>query len=127
LPEVERIVIEPGKAVSQSSAVLVTSVVETRASKSGHDVVVDASIADLPTAGLQPHRILHLSRSGAAEWLGRGPSRVLGAICMEHDVLASHVSFLRTPEPGDRLLVFDSGAYDVSMAWPFAQGVTRDS
>ena len=41
---------------------------------------------------------------------------------MEVDVVLENVGFTRLPERGDRLLIADAGAYDASMAWPFARG-----
>ena len=126
LPSVTRVLLEPGKAVSERAGATVASILECRRAADGADVVIDASIADLPMALSQPHRILHLPKDGAPQWLGAGTDRVLGSICMESDVLSTRLGFKIAPRSGDRLLFFDAGAYDVSMAWPFAGGIVRD-
>jgi diaminopimelate decarboxylase len=129
LPGVEQIVLEPGKAVCSPTSVLVTEVTEVR--QRGHgpavDVVVDASVADLPMAALYPHRVLLISGNEDLAWGSPGSDRLLGCICMENDILVSEVTFPHPPAPGDLILIFDAGGYDASMAWNFAQGVTRDA
>ena len=91
------------------------------------DVVVDASIADLPMAQLEAHGILHVRDGAILGWLTGGLCRILGAICMEGDLLAREIAFPRPPQIGDELVFSGAGAYNASMAWPFARGVSRDS
>ena len=50
------------------------------------EVVVDASLAEIPRAGVYPHRILSRAGDDWRQW-GQGPDRVLGRLCMEDDVL----------------------------------------
>jgi diaminopimelate decarboxylase len=123
---VKELIIEPGKAVSATSAILVTEVVEVRDGGIEAEVVVDASIADLPMADLYAHPVFHMRQTQSLGWLGAGRGRLLGAICMETDVLARAVSFPSPPAVGDRLAFLNAGAYDASMAWPFASGEHRD-
>lgn len=127
-PTVKSILMEPGKAVAGDTAWLVTTLTEVRADGSGKagDVVVDASIADLPMAHLYGHRMLQVRAGQCVGWLRAGEYRVLGSICMETDILAEGVSFPSSPEVGDVLLVASAGGYNASMAWPFAGGVSRD-
>ena len=122
----DEIVIEPGKMVSEGAKALVVSVAEVRRhARRGAppDLVVDASIADLPEAGLRPHPVYWLdSTSGAWYELGAGHSRVLGRICMESDILRQNIALPASVAIGDRLVITEAGAYDSSMSYRFASG-----
>ena len=129
LPSVKTILLEPGKAVAADTAWLATRVLEVRACKQvgAADVVVDASIADLPMASLDAHRVVHLRNGRFLGWLTGGSQRILGSICMEIDILAEGVAFPQPPSAGDELLFSSAGGYNASMAWHFASGVSRDT
>ena len=129
IPSVDTIILEPGKAVASGTAWLVTRVIEVRSrgSDSVGEVVVDASIADLPLAGHYGRRIVQLRNGRCLGWLTVGSKRILGSICMETDILAEGVEFPEAPAIGDELLFSLAGGYDASMAWNFASGVSRDS
>jgi diaminopimelate decarboxylase len=129
LPSVCTLLLEPGRALASDTAWLMTRIVEVRSATAEDltDVVVDASIADMPMAQMYPHRILHSRNGRPLGWLGGGTHRVLGSICMEADVLAEGVAFPERPMVGDLLLFSSAGAYNASMAWLFASGVSRDS
>jgi diaminopimelate decarboxylase len=123
LDSLEEVILEPGKALSQSCMAVVTRVLEVRRSARDIEaVVVDASIAELPEATHYPHRILY--RMGHGKWtvLGSGDGIVLGRLCMEEDVLAVNVRFPDEIKPGDILVVCDAGAYDRSMSYEFGRG-----
>jgi len=127
LPNLEAIIVEPGKALVQPAMVLVTTVVEVRRSTGSDapaEIVVDASLSDLPLARDYPHRIL--VRDGR-RWraLTAGQGRILGSACMEHDVIAAGVHLPARLRPGDRVVFCDAGAYDASMAYSFARGSSR--
>jgi len=127
LPSVERVILEPGKAMLTCTAMLVSTVLEVRELDDDKwDVVVDASIADLPMAALYAHPAVLVGADRYSGWLTGGPSRILGGICMETDVLARGVAFPRVPAIGDKIVFLDAGGYDASMAWSFANGVSRD-
>jgi diaminopimelate decarboxylase len=127
LPSVQRVVLEPGKAMLTSTAMLVSRVLEVRPLPDDKwDLVVDASIADLPMAALYAHPALLVGEDGYHGWLMGGSSRILGGICMEIDVLARGVAFPRVPAIGDKIVFLDAGGYDASMAWSFANGTSRD-
>jgi len=127
LPSVHRMILEPGKAVLARTALLVSRITEVRPlPEDSLDVVVDASIADLPMAALYAHPTLMLGQDGFHGWLAAGPSRILGSICMESDVLVRGVSFPRIPSIGDKIVFLDAGGYDASMAWSFGRGTSRD-
>jgi diaminopimelate decarboxylase len=77
----------------------------------------------LPMYFFYPHRILHQNaETGAWKSLGRGRAYLLGRLCMEHDVVASHVGLPEDAKPGDLLVFCDAGAYDRSMSYGFGRG-----
>lgn len=124
LPELTTILAEPGKAVTQPTMALTTRVLDVRRGEGGaiDELVVDASIADLPLATFYPHRILRLERSGAVRVLPRGRTRLLGRICMEDDCLATGLDVPFDTKVGDLFLVLDAGAYERSMSYDFGRG-----
>ena len=121
LDELEVVVIEPGRALVQPLCVVESSVLELRGGTGAREVVVDASLAEVPRAPVYPHRVL--SRSGG-DWRlwGRGPDRVVGRLCMEDDVLRTGVAVPDDVRAGSRILFADAGAYDRSMAYSFGRG-----
>jgi len=123
LPHVRQIFSEPGKALAQPSMALAMQILEIRKSGAYSDVVVDGSIAELPMYFFYPHRILSRDKdSGSWQSLGRGNSRLLGRLCMEHDIVASNVALPQSAEAGDILVFCDAGAYDRSMSYVFGRG-----
>jgi diaminopimelate decarboxylase len=118
-----RMVIEPGKALTQKANALVTRVLDIRRSAGRVvEVISDACIAELPLASVHPHQILHRGASGKTTVLPYGSGRVLGRICMEDDVLAQNISFPQNLKLGDQIIFCDSGAYDRSMSYEFGRG-----
>jgi diaminopimelate decarboxylase len=87
------------------------------------EAVVDGSIAELPMHAFQPHRIL-CRDAATGEWrpLGRGKTRLMGRLCMEHDVVAWNVELPEGAGAGDLLVFCDAGAYDRSMSYVFGRG-----
>jgi diaminopimelate decarboxylase len=122
LPMVRRIILEPGKALSQRAMCLLTRVLEVRRSRTGTELVVDASVEELPDVKSHPHRVASLGRSGKLSLWEAGHDRVLGRLCMEFDIVSDGVSAPRTVRPGDLLAYLDAGAYDASMAYSFGCG-----
>lgn len=124
LPNVREVISEPGKAVAQPSMGLATRILEIQDPDGPRqEVVVDGSIAELPMYLFYPHRILFQnSHTGAWEPLRRGTTRLLGRLCMEHDVVAAGVELPETARPGDVLIFCDAGAYDRSMSYEFGRG-----
>lgn len=123
LPNLQQIISEPGKALAQPTMALAARLLEVvKSTDAIQEVVVDASIAELPMHFVQPHRILHRSTSG--EWLPlrRGKTRLLGRLCMEHDIVASNVELPPGVRKGDVLIFCDAGAYDRSMSYEFGRG-----
>jgi len=127
LKNLEIVIMEPGKALVQSSKALATRIIEVRYSSSEDEaekeIVVDASIAELPEAPYRPHRILLFDQAKKEFYLlGTGRSRILGRLCMEADVLAEDVQLPEHVKPGDLLIFLDAGAYDHSMSYRFGCG-----
>jgi diaminopimelate decarboxylase len=122
LPQLEEIYVEPGRALTQATMGVVTSVLDVRRRAGKLDeVVVDACIAELPLAAVYPHRIFALT-GGRPVPLARGPVRLLGRICMEDDVLSPGLALPENLAIGDRLVVCDAGAYERSMSYAFGCG-----
>ena len=124
LPHVEQIISEPGKALAQPSMAVAMQILELRNSADVvHEAVVDGSIAELPMYFFYPHRILYQgAKSGDWQPLGRGKTKLLGRLCMEHDIVASNVELPETAQVGDILVFCDAGAYDRSMSYVFGRG-----
>ena len=112
---------EPGRALVQDAFAVETTVLDIREEGSARDVVVDASLADLPEAGHYPHRTCLLRDGRWSSLPPRRGMRVLGRTCMEADVLIRELD-LSGVGIGDRLLILDAGSYDRSMAHEFGRG-----
>ena len=121
LEELDVIVLEPGRALVQPLAVVETTVLELREGRGAREIVVDASLAEVPRAPVYPHRVLSRGEAGWLRW-GRGPDRVLGRLCMEDDVLRTGIAVPDDVRSGSRVLIADAGAYDRSMAYRFGRG-----
>jgi diaminopimelate decarboxylase len=123
LPNVGQVICEPGKALAQPSMALATRILEVRELDGHRDVVVDSSIAELPMHFFYPHRILsQVNGSGPWTALGRGKARLLGRLCMEHDIVAANIDLPKSARAGDLLVICDAGAYDRSMSYVFGRG-----
>jgi len=122
LPMVRRIILEPGKALSQRSMCLLTRVLEVRRSRKSTELVIDGSIAELPDVRSHPHRVVSLNSSGTPTAWGPGNDRVLGRLCMEFDILSDAVHVPRDIREGAFVAYLDAGAYDASMAYSFGKG-----
>ena len=124
LPHVRQIISEPGKALAQPSMAVAMQILELRnAENAVAEAVVDGSIAELPMYFFYPHRILYQNTNGG-DWkpLGRGKTKLLGRLCMEHDIVASNIELPATAQVGDILVFCDAGAYDRSMSYVFGRG-----
>lgn len=125
LSGVRIVLMEPGRLLAQSSGALMTRVVERRDVGGRSDLVVDASIADLPLVLQHPHR---LAIHDGLQWrpARSGKGRILGRSCMEQDVLAENIAVPRGIGAGTLLAMLDAGAYDRSMAYRFGRGLLGD-
>jgi diaminopimelate decarboxylase len=127
LPHLKQIISEPGKAMAQPSMALAMRLLEIQESDESdegpEEAVVDGSIAELPMHAFQPHRILGRdARTGEWRPLKRGKTRLMGRLCMEHDVVACNVELPEGACAGDVLIFCDAGAYDRSMSYVFGRG-----
>ena len=121
LPDLDTILLEPGKALSQPLGVVISRVLDVRPSR--NEVILDASLAELSNIDYHPHRLLAHTAHRGWHRLRRGTGRLLGRLCMEADILGrrrqvDHLS------PGDTIVICDAGAYDASMTYPFGRGTT---
>lgn len=124
-PDLRTLVLEPGKAVAQPAKALIATVVEVRPpiDRGVSDVVLDASIAELPRAADHPHQAYWRRREGRT-WrrMTKADGRALGRICMEADVIASDIAIPAGMRPGDFVAITEAGGYDASMSYDFARG-----
>ncbi len=128
LTALEEIVVEPGKALAQPTAALVTTVVEVREGEGDEmECVVDASIAELPEARGYPHRLLWQD-SDDGQWvvLREGADKIVGRLCMEDDIMHAACALPGGLVAGDRIAFMDAGGYDWSMSYAFGLGNVRD-
>ncbi|MFZ9596380.1 MAG: hypothetical protein ACO3A2_09915 [Bdellovibrionia bacterium] len=129
LPHVSTLYLEPGRSLTQEGEVLASRVLDVRRKPNGriHEVVVDASIAELPLIHTYSHRIFYQQRSpshseGSFYPLKKGESRILGRICMEDDILSSGVNLPESMQVGDLVIFGDAGGYERSMSYGFGRG-----
>jgi len=122
LPGVDEVVVEPGKAVCEQSHVLVSRILEIRRTGSSGEIVADACLAELPLAWYFPRVVYLLTAAGKLRRLGGGFDRILGRICMEHDILASGIQIPKDAKEGDRLIFSHAGAYEATMSYTFGVG-----
>ncbi len=122
LPMVRRIILEPGKALAQASMCVTTRVLEVRRRREATELVVDASIAELPDVRSHPHHVVSRKASGTPAVWGPGRDRILGRLCMEFDILSDDVQVPRGIKAGDLVAYLNAGAYDASMAYHFGRG-----
>jgi diaminopimelate decarboxylase len=118
----KHLLVEPGRAVAEPLAALMTTVLEVRRGSGHCEVVVDASIAEVPEISVHHHQWLGCPRGGLPETLGPGGSTILGRSCVEADILASGIEIPGTVRAGDVFVITDVGAYDTSKSYPFGRG-----
>lgn len=127
LPSVEAVYFEPGRSLTQEGEAVISTVLDVRRSKGKlTDVVVDASIAELPLIQSYAHRAFVQQRTKGREMpvlpLGKGDTRILGRICMENDILSDGIDLPQDIEVGDLIVFGDAGAYERTMAYDFGRG-----
>ena len=117
LPGLQRILLEPGKALAQRSMCLLMRVLEVRRD----EAVLDGSVAELPDLLSHPHRFVSLHSRAFQPW-APGEARLLGRLCMEFDVVGQRLRLPRGLKAGALVAALDAGAYDASMAYIFSRG-----
>lgn len=114
--EVPRLVIEPGRAITSSSQLLLTTVLDCKPGDGDYDyLILDAGINLAESMRGEFHQIFHTTRRGP----GERTYRLVGPICTPSDVLQYAVSLPRT-QPGDVLAIMDTGAYFVPFSTSFS-------
>lgn len=117
---IQTILLEPGKALVQPCMGLVSRIISIR---SAEEIVVDASIAELPDIGSFPHRIFYRKQGSLDRHRAqKGNIRICGRLCMEQDILATNIMLPKGFQAGDEILFHDAGAYDCSMSYKFGRG-----
>jgi diaminopimelate decarboxylase len=109
-----QLLLEPGRAIVGPAGILVTRVVDVKVQAGGPSfVVVDAGMTELMRPALYGayHRIEPLMRRAGVEVT----CDVVGPVCETTDTLGKARS-MPLPEPGDLMVVFDTGAYGAVMA-----------
>jgi diaminopimelate decarboxylase len=114
---------EPGQELVTPVEAIVASVIEVRQRRDTREIVLDAGLPAIPEARMHAHRVFF----GAPKWLelGAGTDRIVGNICMEDDVICTGTKLPEHIREGDLIAVADTGAYDSSMVFDFAQGRPR--
>lgn len=136
LPDLETVLFEPGKAITERAGAIITKVLEVREgelalevdrederkvceekderkSKSPRIAVVDANIANAGSLSLHPHPLLYRKKK-TWQVVGVGVDRV---VCAEAGTtLGKYVSLPKTVKRGDFILLAFCGAYDISMS-----------
>ncbi len=120
-----RIVMEPGRSLIANAGILLTRVVEVKASGERTFVIIDASMNELIRPALYgAYHFIWPVEAGALAPVGRGAEQphaglssvdVVGPVCESADFLAKQRPLPRVRE-GDLLAVFSAGAYAMSMA-----------
>lgn len=117
---IDELLLEPGRWLVARSGILVTEVQYVKTTQHKSFVIVDGGMNLLirPALYEAKHRIAPLaSRPGAKS---KQTFDVVGPICETADFLGRDVP-LEKVEPGDRLAVFDAGAYGRTMASNYNQ------
>jgi diaminopimelate decarboxylase len=126
LPALERLVIEPGRSLTQAGFATLMRVVDVDKQDGQRDVVLSGSYWDCPDVQMFPHDVLW-SPAGGGSWfrLPDGPDRLLGRLCMETDVLKHRVALPDRIREGDAVAITGTGGYDASLSRPFGTGLSR--
>lgn len=122
---VTELLVEPGRWLVARSGLLVTEVQYTKSTQHKSFVIVDAGMNLLirPALYEAEHRIVPMiERKASSSPSPSDPKRVdiVGPICESADFLGRNRE-LAPVEPGDRLVVFDAGAYGRTMASNYNQ------
>lgn len=144
LPQVRKLVLEPGKSTSLLAGSLITRVLEIRepvivqnciarrdlakGAPLPRAIVVDACLGDARILQQQTqyrNSYFLSSPKDTTEWeliKNEGTDVVLGRICMEIDILLPAVKLPENLKVGDYLAFTQAGAYESAAAYPFGEG-----
>ncbi|MBP2676504.1 MAG: lysA 2, partial [Deltaproteobacteria bacterium] len=111
------IILEPGKAITSTSQMLLLRVLDVKPARDGiRDVIVDGGRSAAGPLGWECHELLHAARPSAPP---EGYYRIFGPTCTPFDILY-HVKRLPALKKGDVLALMDAGAYFVPMQTNFS-------
>jgi diaminopimelate decarboxylase len=110
------VVLEPGRALTSDTSLLLTSVVDVKDDTPLPHAVLDAGVSVAEPVRSEYHQLFNVT-GGATRPVQ--PYRLVGPICTPADVLYHH---WRLPElaPGHVLAIMDSGAYFVPFSTAFS-------
>ena len=108
--------------LSGAHMTLVPRILEIRRTDWIREIVADACLAEMPLAGYFPREVYLLTAGGNLHRLVDGFDRILGRVCMEHDILAGGLNIPPDAEVGDWLVFSHAGAYEASMRYTFGVG-----
>jgi diaminopimelate decarboxylase len=111
-----RILVEPGRAMTGDTQMLLTSVITTKAADGLTFAILDAGINLAEAARNEYHQLLPINRHGRQ---AAGVYTLVGPICSPGDTLYPAIR-LPTLSPGDSLAIMDAGAYFVPFATSFS-------
>ncbi len=114
--QVPNVVMEPGKALTANSQLLLTTVVDVKSDIEPDHAILDAGINLADTAAHEFHQLYSATDASAR---CDHPYRLTGPICTPADVLYNN---WRLPEltPGHVLAIMDAGAYFVPFSTSFS-------
>ena len=116
--ESPRLIIEPGRALTGNTQLLLVSVVDVKTDGPLAHAILDAGINVAEPVPNEYHQLFHVQRPNAAP---ERCYRLAGPICTPADVLYNNWS-LPELRRGDVLAVMDSGAYFVPFSTAFSFG-----
>ncbi len=113
---VPRVVLEPGRALTGDTQLLLTTVVDVKEDGALPHAILDAGINVAEPVRSEYHHLVSVSAPGAPATTGY---RLAGPICTPADVLYNH---WRLPPlaPGHILAIMDAGAYFVPFSTTFS-------
>lgn len=108
-----QIAIEPGRAISANAGALIATAQYIKPRAGRRIIVVDASMTELlrPALYAAYHHIEAVNQGAA----GAPLADIVGPVCESADVLGAD-RVLPIVQRGDRLIIFDAGAYGLAMA-----------
>jgi len=113
--ELPLLILETGRALVDESGYLVTSVLgNKRLSTGSRSTIIDAGVNMLFTSFWYDHKILPAQPFS----MYREETLICGPLCMNIDVIRNNIS-LPVLKKGDRLVIHDTGAYNVTQWMQF--------
>jgi len=113
---------EPGRVLFAGSGFFVAEVVEVRRTGiATADFYLDASFAQMPSPKMlgRQHYAVVVSPDGEIRQEQRIEARLCGCTTLSSDLLLPQSSCLAAAHPGDRVVIFDAGAYGRSGSYNF--------